>query len=154
MSVRKALETLETIKLINDTTGEIVETYTQSKEKFTKRKEYYLKLYDNGLSILSNVGTIQFSVFFAILTLMNYDNIVTITNHEKNTIVELFNFKKERITRLIYHYVRLDLMRRVRNAVYMINPNIVSKAGHEETIILRKQYGAYPNEHISDSDDK
>jgi len=132
-------ESVETI--INQDTGEIVETKSRKQYKVAREPDY-IKMYIDDLSLLNGIS--NNAILYHVVTRMNYELEVFLTGRVVKLICEKCNVQKRHFYRCLKQYVEKGILSKIDQTEYTVNPYLFARGKWEdiEKIRLTVEYSA------------
>ena len=137
-------------KWINENTGEVIET--TEIVKFVEQDFNFHKVWLTDLMrIIELTGNKALKVLNYILGQMDNANRIILTYREiaQETKVSLFT-----VVKTLKILKDADFIRKEKNGVYMVNPNILAKGTHSRRLNLLVRYIQIPNENKNKKDEE
>lgn len=111
-------------KTVDYDTGEVTESVSVTRENGTTSP--YCSLFIDAAFVFKNMGAMEKDVFFQMVKYVEWNtNVVFANEHNRNAIAFELNIKPESVRIAVANMKKMNILRRMRNTVYWINPNIL-----------------------------
>lgn len=130
---------VETQQKIDYGTGEVTE---HSRSAFTTKEQEppYVKLYLSHITSIYELPKNSSPVLLEIAKRIGYDNIICINKFIREAIAKSCGMKEHSIANLMSKYVKADLLQRLGQSTYMLNPNLFAKGAWQDIKLMRAEY--------------
>ncbi len=118
-------------------TGEIKEEVEYTTIKIPK-EDNYIKLYIKYITYMHNLPKGLHPIIYELIKYVNYDNKIIINKDVKETIAKRLKIKENTIKQHIYNLSKENILIRVAQATYILNPYIFGKGNWKDIYELRK----------------
>ena len=98
----------------------------------------FIKLYIEDLSMLKKLSKTEMNVLLGIFTKASYENQIVLSDDLRKYLMEYANTSKGNLSNVFTVLVKKDILKRVTNGVYIINPDIAfrGKQGNRGKLII------------------
>ena len=130
---------METQEKIDYVTGEVIE---HSRSSFTMKEQEppFVKLYISHITSIYDLPKNSSPVLLEIAKRIGYDNIICINKFIREAIAKACGMKEHSIANLMSKYVKANILQRVGQATYMLDPNLFAKGAWQDIKLMRAEY--------------
>ena len=121
----KVISSIERINT-DHTTGEVVSTETEKVYTFPSEPPY-IKLYINDLAKLYGLSSGCSKFLYELISMMDYDGIITIVKSTKNRICDRLGIKLQTAENNLQRLLKSGVIIRHERCEYIANPNLFAK---------------------------
>lgn len=129
----------ETSTLVNEQTGEVIETLNKKVIQMPTEPEY-IKLYLSDLGSIYNLPTGCNPLLYELLKRLTYEGEITISAHVKKTICTKLEIKEQTFSNYLQKFKENDILRTLGRGTFMPNPNLFGKGTWSDIMSLRSKY--------------
>lgn len=129
----------ETSRLVNEQTGEVIETLNRKVVQLPS-EPVYVKLYLDDLSNVYSLPSGCSPLLYELLKRLGYDGEITISAHVKKTICAKLQIKEQTFSNYLQKFKENDILRTLGRGTFMPNPNLFARGKWPEIIELRSKY--------------
>lgn len=122
-----------TEQIIDSNTGELL--FNSSIQ--TKDKNFYKFWIDNLMPYMKENYSLKEIIFFKLVNLMDKHNKINLTIKD---ICKKLDIKDRHFRIQLNELKRFDIIRKIKNGTYMINPDVIYKSTSENRTIALKEY--------------
>jgi hypothetical protein len=122
----------ETQKVVDSTTGELMEVETKSTEIVTNSREQFVQLYISIESKLQELSPAEEKVFMYCVLHCEIDNIMKISQYDKVQIQQQWDIAPSTVSNALRKLHSLKLCVRISRGVYRVNPTYVWKSNSND----------------------
>lgn len=138
-SEKKRITQMVESTVVDQTTGEIIEQ-TKAVVYTVENEPAYVKMYLNDLSKLLDLPKAHTDLLYILMTMMDYENIVTLSPRKRDRICQQLNITKQSLANNLHKLAKVDAVRSVGRGEYQLNPELFAKGSWADIKNLQLSY--------------
>ncbi|HHD2824524.1 replication/maintenance protein RepL [Clostridium perfringens] len=136
-SKRSIVTGVETQKIIDVSTGEVLQEQSQLKTQTKGAEPPFIKLYIDDLMLINDLPTSSSNILWELVKTMSYDQEIVLNASRKKRICANLNIQMQTLNNALTKFVKKEILFRTEPGIFVPNPYLFAKGSWNDVKELR-----------------